>query len=363
METKTLIIGFVPLDNIEGKKPRQIKEDEYFKELFSQFDLGEVHYCFYKDWIKISDEINPLFIIYLGGEYTAREVHERKPDSLLYVTYDAGQIFYRKAEMEEKKLKQIQTLTEVSDIINRIRAGEYEIEFARKFSAMSYDDLYKMIIKAITSDDEKLRKDGWDILMNSERSDFIWMRAQLLMETWNMADSKGKEKFLCLAMDQHIDNGLAKKLADFTDLDGQQYHQYMFYDYIGNEINCIRRIPFATKGQDKSSYEAMLNTYEIPNGVRMMYEASLMKNKKDEYLKTESDKIISVLKSWKEDPTRSKKELGVVPWDERDSNEDPLTGRELSSMKRFLERNNKEAYEDLFGSPDLAVGNSTSQGS
>lgn len=349
MIINTLIIGFVPLVSTDRKKPSQIRDDKYFKELFNKFDLGEVYYSSFKDWVTVCNEINPLFIIYLGGEYTAKEVHAYKPDSLLYVTYDAGQIFYRKAEIEEKKAKHIRILTEISDLINRIRAGEYDVEVARKYSTMSFDDVYKMIIQAMASDDEKIRKQGWELLMNNDRSDFIWMRAQFITETWNKADSKGREKFLCIAMNQHIENGLAKKLGDFTDLDGQQYHQYMFFDFVGSEINYIRRIPFATKGQDKTSYEAMLNKYETPIGPRMMLESGEMRTRKAEYIKNELDKIIAVLKSWKEDPMRSKKTLGVVPWDEKDSDEDPLTGRELGSMKRFLERHNLPAYEDIFG--------------
>ena len=173
---------------------------------------------------------------------------------------------------------------------------------------------------------------------NDGHSNFIWMRVQLICETWDHCDGKGKEEFLCMAMDQHIDEGIARKLDDFTDVDEQKYHQYMFCDLFGCDLNYIRRIPFGTKGQDKWAYQALLDKYETPNGPKMMLEAGQMKSKKEKYFKTEVEKVTRVLQAWKDDPKKSKKELGVVPWEKSDSDEEPLTDRELNSMKNFLKK-------------------------
>ena len=162
-----------------------------------------------------------------------------------------------------------------------------------------------------------------------------------------------------MAMNQHIDEGLAWQMEDFTDLDGQQYHQYMFRDLFDHDLNYIRRIPFGFKDQDKWAYEAILTKYGTPTGPQMMLEAGQMRSKKEEYFKEETAKVVKVLTAWKADSTASKKALGVIPWEEKDSSDDPLTERELASMKRFLNKHDQTAYEIIFGAPEPAVDNSS----
>lgn len=351
MVVHTLIVGYVPLADTSGKKPAQIRNDTYFNELLANFDLGELHYANYDNWRSLCDEVNPLFII-VFGDHTAEEVKAHKNDALIYKTYDAGQIFYRKAEIEEKKATQRKTFTEIAALVQKMREGdEKEVEGARKFAAMSYNDMYKMIIQAIIGKSDDLRQKAWDLLNdNNAHSNFIWMRAQLLAEVWDHCDGKGKEEFLCMAMDQHVENGSARKLVNHTDEDGQEWHQYMFVHFNGADSNYIRRIPVGFKGQEKYSYQAILDKYETPNGVRVMLEAGQIKKMMEEYYQNEAAKIVRVLTMWKEDSTRSKKELGVAPWVETDSNEDPLTEQELASMKRFLEKHDKLALDSVLGS-------------
>src|SRR3989344_151757 len=291
MTIDTLIVGYVPLAETAGKKPREIRDDSYFKEVFAKFDLGSLHYASSENWKLKIDEIHPLFVVCLGGELYAREIKEYKSDALLYLADPPGSVFYRKAEIKSKKEKHEKILSEIAGLIQKIRdGGEKELDAARKFAAMTYEDMYKTIIKAIIGDDEKLKKSAWELLMNNEgHKDFIWMHTQLICETWDHADGKGKEQFLCMAMDQHIENGVARKLDDFTDADGQQYHQYMFCDFFGNDLNYIRRTPFWEKGQDKWAYQATLDKYETPNGPQMMLEAGQMHLKKAEYFKTVED--------------------------------------------------------------------------
>lgn len=348
MDIRTLIIGFTPIADTAGKKPRQLRDDAFYKELLAQFDLGELHFAGFNDWKAKSDEVNPLFIVILGNDYYGHEVKAYKNDALLYATFDAGQIFYRKAEAEEKRKKQYEVFAEVELHVKKMReGGEKEIELLRKFAALSFDDLYKIFIKAIIGDDEKLRKEAWDLLMTKNgHPDLLWMRLKLICETWEHADGKGKEEFLCMAMDQEIEEGLACKMEDFIE-DEQIYHQYMFRYYDGSETNYIRRIPYGTKGQDKYAYEAILKKYETPIGPRMLMEAGQMRSAKEEWAKEQCAKFIPMLKVWKEDPKKPMKELGVKPWYPYTEN-DPLVGRELEGFKDFLKKHDPENYKVIF---------------
>src|SRR3989338_10860081 len=164
MDVKTLIIGHTPLADTAGKKPSEIRNDRYFKEFLAGFDLGEVHYSSYDDWKQKIDEINPLFTI-VFGEYYAEQVKDHKKDSLIYVTYDGGQIFYRKAETEKRKAEQQKTFGEIARLVKDAKGGdEKHISDMRKFASMSYNDMYKMLIQAIIGDKEDLRKKAWALL-------------------------------------------------------------------------------------------------------------------------------------------------------------------------------------------------------
>ena len=60
-----------------------------------------------------------------------------------------------------------------------MRNDEEQITIARKFAAMSYNDMYQMLIQAIIGKDERLKKDAWELLMNNNgHKNFIWMRAR-----------------------------------------------------------------------------------------------------------------------------------------------------------------------------------------
>ena len=150
-------------------------------------------------------------------------------------------------------------------------------------------------------------------------------------------------------MDQFIAEGTARKLDVFTDEDGQQYHQYMFCDFHGEDLKYIRRIPFGKKGQDNYTYEALLRKNEVPlNFVRVMLEAGQMRDVKADYFKKESEKVTKVLTAWKEDPTRSRKELGVGPCCKEHGEETPLTNVNIEHLKEFLNEHDPVAFTALF---------------
>ena len=280
MKIKTLIIGFVPLKDTTGKKPRELKADQYFKDLLSNFDLGEVHLAeqSQSEYQKSIDTLNP-FIVIVFDEFVAREVKDYKKEVFIYVAIAPSSIFHRKAEVESKQAKQREMFEEIARLVKRIRDDGQENEaLIRKTASTSYQEMYDMLIKALISDRKDLQEKAWDLLTrNDVYSNFIWMRAQLICEVWEYADGKGREEFLCMAMDQHIENGVARKLEDFTDLDGQIFHQYMFFFPDGSDANYIRRIPVGHKGQDKYEYEAILKKYDTPTGPRLMLEAGEVK--------------------------------------------------------------------------------------
>ncbi len=351
MDVRTLIIGFVPLADIAGVKPRKLKENTYMQELLAEYDFGEVHYTSHSDWKQKADELNPLFIIYLGNSYGAEEVKAHKPDAMLYATHDAGQIFYRKAEMEEKKAEQHKVLKEIERLVGDARnKGEKEIEAMRHFSAMSFNDLYGMIRKGILSKDKDTHDKAWELLFgDGERhSNVIWMRMQFMVETWERSDGEGKEHLMCLSMQELIDEGIVRKLDDFTELDGQKYHQYMFCDFNGNDFNYIRRIPYGEKGQDSHVYQSLLANYDAPaNFLRVKVEVVEAQRLKKEYLDVELPKVIRALREWKENQEKSMRELQVQPYDEGTEDE-PMTFMEIGCLKRFLQRHDKAAFDELF---------------
>lgn len=354
MQIDTLIIGYIPLTDTTSKKPREIRDDNYFKELLTEFDLGTVHFANREDWKSKIDELNPLIIISLGGSYYAEEVSRYKGDSLLYNADDVGSIFYRKAEIEEKKEKHQEIFGEIARIIKKIREdGDGEVDKVRQFAGMSYDDMYKMIQKAIISDNENLRKQAWDLLFGEgeKHSNFIWMRVQLMAEIWEHAKGKTLEELMLMSMERHIDQGTARKMDNFTDEDGLEYYQYMFLDPLGYDTNHIRRLPFAIKEQDKYAYENLLEKNEIPtNYLRIQVEANSLRKHYDDYLASECVKVKRVLEKWVKDPRKCKEDLGVVPWNEGDDVKEPLTERELGSLKNFLKKYDIEAYSELFRS-------------
>lgn len=347
MNPVTFIIDFVPKPAKET--PSALRNKNYALDLIDSRDLGEVIICTSDNYKEMLLVHNP-FIIITTSEWDARQIKEHKSDAMLYVTPAVTSVFSKKAETEEKMEKQRKLFDEVERIVKKVReSDDAERESMRRFSAMSYDDMYKMIQKAIISDDENLRKKAWDLLWGEgeKHSNFIWMRVQMMAEMWDHADWKVREDLMCMSMERHLDLGTARKMDNFTDEDGLEYHQYMFLDPFGKDLNHIRRLPFATKGQDKYSYENLLEKNEIPtNYLRVQLEATSLRKQWDDYIASECVKVKRVLEDWKNDPNKSKKDLGVAPWNENDDVNDPLTEHELNSLKKFLEK-----YQDTDSVP------------
>lgn len=339
MNPKTLLINFLPESTKET--PSFLRNKKYAQDILKTHDLGEVITCNYGAFRQILSDHDP-YIVIVTDEFTAQEVKAIKPDSLVYLAKAPNSIFSKKLEVEERLKKQEKIFKEVEEVVENIRtSNDEERVVIRKFASMGYDEMYDMIQKAMISDNEDLRKKAWDLLFGEgeRHSNLIWMRVQMMAEIWDHADWKGREQLMCMSMQRHIDQGTARKMDNFTDEDSHEYHQYMFLDPLGNNSNHIRRLPFATRGQDRFAYENLLEKNEIPiNYLRVQVEANSLKEHWDEYLANESVKIKRVLEDWKNNPNKSRKELGVVPWNDIDNVDEPLTARELGSLKRFLEK-------------------------
>ncbi len=234
----------------------------------------------------------------------------------MYVVDGVSTVFSRKAEIEEKMEENRKIFKDAAETVQRIReASPEEREQMRKYHAMTYDETYKMIQHAIISDNEDLRKKAWDLLWGpgEKNSNIIWMRVQMMAEVWEGSKGDRLEQLMLMSMERHLDLGLARKMDIFTDADGQQYHQYMFLDPYGNDLNHIRRLPFGTKDQDRYTYEAMLEKNEIPkNYMRLQMEAVQFRKECNDYLTAQCDQISLVLDKWKANPELGRKDLGVA---------------------------------------------------
>lgn len=332
MNPKTCIVDF---DFIVTKEtPSQIRKKEYSDNLLNTYDLGEVIICTFEECKERGVQEKPDIII-CTYEYGAQEIKTLIPESVLYVAESVNSVFSRKAETEKKMEKNLRIFEDASDMVKRIReATDEEREQMRKVHAMSYNETYKMLTKAIISDNEELRKQAWDLLWGSgeKHSNIIWMRVQMMAEVWEHSKGKTLEKLILMSMERHIDQGTARKLDDFTDADGQQYHQYMFIDPLGDDTNHIRRLPFASKDHDRYAYENLLEQWEIPsNFLRVQIEANSLRKQWDDYLEAECQKIQKIIDKYNQNPKLSKKELGVSARSENDTN-NPLTEEELELL-------------------------------
>lgn len=288
MKVSTLIVGYIPLSDISGRKPRELRDDKYFKDLIAGFDLGEVNFASYNNFKEELDRVNP-FITVVFGEWYAHQVSEHKKDTWIYVATAPSSIFSKKIEIEEKQKKQNELFRSIAGHVQQLKEEpEDKHDQLRKIAAMGEKDIYNMLIQAVIGKNEDLKQQAWALLTDNNAAPmFVWMRWYLMMDVWQHGDGKGKEGFLCMAMDQHVENGLARKMENFTDADGQEYHQYMFTHPAGFDAKYIRRIPIGFKGQDKYAYEAILTKYETPNGLRLMFEAGQMRTEKEKWLGAE----------------------------------------------------------------------------
>ena len=292
MNPKTFLVDFMP--DITKDTPSQLKRREYANGLLKAYDLGDIILCSLSECKKRCAEEKPEVVI-CTYEYEAREIKSLLPEAAIYVVESVNSVFSRKSDIDEKIEKNRKIFEEASYMIKRMRDSTDEERLQiRMFHSMSYDDLYKMIQRAIISEDENVRKQAWDLLWGpgEKHENFIWMRVQLMAEVWEHAKGKSLEELMLMSMSQHIEQNTARKMDNFIDSDGLEYYQYMFLDPFGKDTNHIRRLPFATKKQDRYGYENLLEKNEVPtNYLRVQLEANSLRKHYDDYLAGECVKV------------------------------------------------------------------------
>lgn len=286
MTIKTFVVGYKPPE-LSSLKGAQLKRHQYFQDALAQYDFGELLFFTSEEAKEYIGELNPL-LVFTFDDYTAKELKEIKRDYLLYVIPSYSQVWSRKAEVEEKQAKLHRILTEAAGILNDVRSGESDETELRKFTALTYNELYELITKALIGEDENLKQKALDLLWSpgEKHSDIIWMRVQMMAEVWEHAKGEQLEKLMLMSMERHIDLGNVRQMDMFTDADGRQYYQYMFVDPYGHDLNYIRRLPCAKKNQERFGYEHELEDLGIPsNYLRIQVEANELHKQWEELVK------------------------------------------------------------------------------
>lgn len=118
----------------------------------------------------------------------------------------------------------------------------------------SFDDFYKMC-KSVMIHGTKEQTDKLWKVMQKGKGDWVWARVGLIAEAYDGADAKGKEEFCLMAIERHLKSGNAKLLKEvFIDPEtGIKHRQYKFTNGL------LYRVPYATEGMDKSTYQTALN--------------------------------------------------------------------------------------------------------
>lgn len=337
MQPKTFLVDFAPTEWKET--PSQIRRKEYVDDLLNTYDLGEVVFCTITECKERGVTEKPDVIICCYETY-AREIKQLIPEAVLYVAEGVSSVFSRKSETEKRMEKNVKIFKDAAESVQRIReATPEESEQMRKFHAMSYEETYKMIQKAIISDNEDTRKKAWDLLWGpgEKNSNIIWMRVQMMAEVWESSKGKNLEELMLMSMERHTDYGLARKIENYTDKEGQEYHQYVYIDPFGNDMEYTRRLPRASKDQDRYAYEAILEKNEIPrNYMRVQLEANQFKDECDKIRADERTKILTVLERYKQNPKLGRKELGVAS--EPDDEGKPLSEEEVEHLRKVAKR-------------------------
>lgn len=346
MNVTTLMVGYEP-SALETLKGAQLTRHQYFQDTLARYNFGEVLFLSENESKEQITSINPL-LVFVTHDTIARELKEIKSDYLLYVIPNYNQIFARKAEVKEKKEKLNKIFTEAEGVIAEVLSGEKEDKDLRHFASLSYKDMYDMITKALISDDEDLKKNAWDLLWDNspKHSNLIWMRVQMMADCWQHSKGESLEQLMLMSMECHLEMDLVRQMDDFIDADGNQYHQYMFLDPYGRDVNHIRRLPYAHKNEDRYAYEARLEKSEIPtNFLRVQLEANQYRQQCDEYLEAECEKIQVILDSYEKNPKSSKSELGITTHND-DQDKKPLSKKEVTMLKQMQKENKNLMYKN-----------------
>ena len=262
MKVNTLVIGYKPAVDKTGLKPATIREEGHFQNIFSNYNLGDLHFCENESFLEKLNNINPIIVIVFNSQ-TAEEVKKIKSDCFVYVTETYRQIVRNKSIDKQNAM-----FVEMQDLIKHLEEEESNEKGVRDFCAMTYKDTYELIKKMLTSDNKEHVDKAMELL-NLNHGDWPWMRANLVIDCWNNSNAKGREEYMTISMENHVKSGNAERIEDL-DEDGLIIKQYKLKD--GN----IYKIPVAQEKMDKDFYAKLLDKY---NPGSRVIEVDLKKSK------------------------------------------------------------------------------------
>lgn len=128
----------------------------------------------------------------------------------------------------------------------------------------SFDEVYKAVTHLLVNGTKEQQDKVWKML-NEGDGEWAWMKMKVITNAYSFADAKGKEEFSLISMDQHLKSGNAVFLEEtFTDPETDiKYRLYKFKNGL------FYKIPFATEGMDKYSYDKALNKKFLGDYIEM----------------------------------------------------------------------------------------------
>ncbi len=128
----------------------------------------------------------------------------------------------------------------------------------------SFDEVYKAVTHLLVNGTKEQQDKVWKML-NEGDGEWAWMKMKVITDAYSHADAKGKEEFTLIAIEQHLKSGNMILLKEtFTDPEtGIQYRLYK------RRNGLIERIPFATDGMDKYTYDKALNKKFLGDYIEM----------------------------------------------------------------------------------------------
>lgn len=127
----------------------------------------------------------------------------------------------------------------------------------------SFDEIYKSVVHLLTEGTKEQQAKVWKQL-NEGEGDWVWLKMKVITDAYSHADAKGKEEFSMIGIQDHLKSGYVTQIEDFIDEEtGIKYRQFK------RKNGLMWRIPFATEGMDKYTYDKALNKKFLGDFIEM----------------------------------------------------------------------------------------------
>ena len=119
---------------------------------------------------------------------------------------------------------------------------------------ITFDEMYKAVTHVLINGTEKQRNKMWKIVMEG-KGEWVWMKMKIIVDAYTTADAKGKEEFCLMGVQDHLEANNMDLLKEKF-IDEETKIEYRVYKY---RNGLLYRIPFATEGMDKTTFDVALN--------------------------------------------------------------------------------------------------------